>query len=168
MSDQHFIISKVWTHIVYESYLYDIHLFSVSGVWWENKLTWKPEGPGCPCSPLSPAGPYDRPKHNQLRTKSKWKLCKLISQHVTNTHSRASRSRRTSLTIFSSQTLFREEDLNHENWSGDRKGWIHLWVKYLWRKCTHSQTRTTHKTLLSCLSRFTLLKRNHSKWSAAR
>lgn len=35
--------------------------------------------------------------------------------------------------------------------------------KYLWRKCTHSQTRTTQKTLLSWLSRFTLLKRNHSK-----
>lgn len=51
--------------------------------------------------------------------------------------------------------------------SGDRKWWVYLWglEEYLWRKYTYSQTRTTHKTLLSWLSRFTLLKRNLINWS---
>lgn len=37
-----------------------------SSVGWENKVTWNPGGPDCPCSPLSPAGPCDQTDDQRL------------------------------------------------------------------------------------------------------
>lgn len=81
------------------------------------KVTWNPGGPGCPCSPLSPAGPCDRQVISDTQ-KIRWRRVGSAS----DTHSRARRSSRTSLTIFSGQALFRKFTLSGwliDSWSSE-------------------------------------------------